>query len=324
MRELVWMLSIYDLTYKEQSLFENYSSKGYSDLQIALLLADEHMTTKIIAIPDESWTKSRITQIKAEINKEISKSYGGLFEAMQDESVESAQIVAGAILGNVNAKLPTAVIDDLINSKRQIQGYGFKELFDLTSDNHARQLRIVVSSGVSQGLTSSQIAKEYGFKSSKLSRGQVVTNIFTTIGESRSEGRYVAYREMEKRGTIKGYRYDSTMDSKTTLHCRTLSDTVYYKPIDEISHLMNTHFHERSVFVPLHNYDKSKTKPSQFGEDINESYEKWYLRQDKTFWKSTLTNKKYNAFLANKYDVKSLMDINKFNGLDAIRDELMR
>ena len=169
------MIDFYNLTLAEQSLFYNYQSKGYDELLTALRLADEHISAKILKIPDDTWTKAKLNEIKRTIEDEIQASYGGIFEAMQKESVESAQIVMGATIGDVAVKLPKSTISDLTNSNREIRMgqdavYSFKELFKLTSDNHARQLRVVVASGVSNGLTSTQIVREYGIKSDALSK----------------------------------------------------------------------------------------------------------------------------------------------------------
>ncbi len=312
------MYNFYDLSLAESSLFENYDSKGYEDLLIALGIADERVISKILGIADDNWTKSNLTHIKNYIEDEIQASYGGLFASMQKESVIAANIVYGASLG-VTATVPTSTINDLINSKRQIQGYGFKELFTLTGDNHARQLKVVVSSGVAQGLTSSQIAKEFGIKSTQLSKGQIEGNIFTTIAESRDQGRYDAFKELEKMGVVNAYIYDATLDSGTTIYCRNHDQRVYKQNIAEIEQYIKVHFRCRSVFRPT---QANKTRGSQFGEVENQSYKDWYSKQSNDFKQSTLTNRRYNAYLKGNYEVKGLHDLDKKTSFETIDKQL--
>lgn len=228
-----------DLNIKETSLFEIYNSSSYNDTFIALKLADEKIQNAILKTKGE-FTKKKLNEIKTEINNEINKAYGGLFENMQTEVSAVSNVVAGAYVSNYS--LPNSVIDELINSKRQIQGYGFKELFDLTESNHARQLRVLLSSGVAQGHNAMKIAREIGVKNSKLSKGQLKTNIYTTIAESRTVARHKSYEQLENEGIIKGYIYDATLDGRTTIYCREHDQRRYNQPINEIQHLINTHF----------------------------------------------------------------------------------
>ena len=296
-----------DLNMKEQSLFEIYNSPAYNDTFIALKLADEKIQKAILKTKGD-WTKKKLNEIKAEINNEINKAYGGLFENMQTEVSAVSQVIAGAYVSNYS--LPNSVIDDLINSNRQIQGYGFKELFDTTEANHARQLRVLLSSGVAQGQTALQIAREIGVKNSKLSKGQLKTNIYTTIADSRAVARHKSYEQLEKEDIIKGYIYDATLDGRTTIYCREHDQRKYYKPINEISHLINTHFNERSVFRPITETTQDSRRASQLGQVENQNYETWFKSQSKEFQKSTLENRRYSDFLNNKYKVKGLSDLN--------------
>ena len=139
------MNNIYDLNLSMQTLLELYKSKGLTDTQINLKLALDKINQRILKTKG-TWTRQKLNEVKKLISNEISNSYGGLFETMQDESVAIANISNGAILGSsLTSSLPTFAINDLMNSNRDIQGYTFKELFKLTEDNHARQLRRLLS-----------------------------------------------------------------------------------------------------------------------------------------------------------------------------------
>ncbi len=311
-----------DLSFQEATLFENYVSKGYSDYLIALKLADERITQRILATKGE-WTKTKLNDIKRAINEEISMAYGGLFESMQEESVTTANLVMGAVLGNEGTRISKSVMNDLLNSKRDIIGYTFKELFNLTEENQARQLRVIVSSGVSQGLPTDEIIRNYNIKSDKLSRGQLKSNIFTVISHSRDAGRHEAYKSLEDDDITRGYEYEATLDGRTSQYCRIHDNNKYYKSIEEIEHLIKVHFNCRSVFIPLPSLNLSSgQRASQFGATKHKNYESWYLSQDDNFHKTTLENKKYNAFLKGKYKVKSLADITKSQDLESIKKSL--
>jgi hypothetical protein len=241
------MIDYLDLMLKESSIFEKYRPQAELDLLVALQLADDKITQRIANLGDGTeWTRKKLNEIKALINEEIGNAYGGLFKSLQEESVNVATVIMGATLGNIGSSLPINAIEDLINSNREIRMgeqsvYTFKELFKLTQDNHARQLRIILASGVSQGLIADRIIKEYKMKSENLSHGQLRTNIFTTINLIRDEGRYQAFKELERSGTTKGYIYDARMDNRTTVYCRVHDQKVYNKPIEEIRHLIKVH-----------------------------------------------------------------------------------
>lgn len=321
-------MNFYDLTLAEASLFENYKSKGYDDLLTALRLADEKIISDIYKTKGE-WTRKNLSSVKRSINTEIGNAYGGLFESMQDESVETAQIVLGASLGKIGADLPKAVIDDLIGSKRLIRMseesvYEFKELFGLTSNNHARQLRVLISSGVAQGKTVNQIIRDYNIKSDKLSKGQLKSNIFTVIANSRDEGRYVAYKQLEDEGIIEAYLYDATLDSSTTIYCREHDQRKYFDKIENIQSEIKVHANCRSIFRPIPLLDQEgSTRASQIGETEELPYSQWYAKQSDSFKKSTLTNRRYNAYLKGNFKVSGLSDLNKKVPIETIRKELM-
>lgn len=315
------MVTLQDVNFAESSLMELLELKGYGDLLVALKIAEENIVRRIEATNGE-WTRRKLNEIRKQINIEISKAYGGLFDSVAEESVKVAEVTASAVAGVASFKLPKSTVEEILNPNRLIQGYGFKDLFQLTEENTARQLRVVVASGVSQGLTPNQIVSQYKIKSEKLSRGQVVTNIRTNVADARLIGRHKAYEQMEATGAIRGYEYSATLDSGTTQYCRDHDNRKYYKPIRQIQHLINTHFNERSVFTPIsYKKDENKeigTRASVFGQVKKESYESWYLKQSKSFQRLTLTNRRYNDFLKGKYQVSSLADINKTLNLSQV------
>jgi hypothetical protein len=313
----------FNATQKEASLFENFAPKSYDDLLTALKLADERIIKKI-AMTGDTWTRKRLNEVKRLIEEEISKAFVAFPTALQEDSIDVAKVVLASTLG-MTGQLPKSVLDDLLNNNRDIQGYSFNELFKLDSENHARQLRVLLASGVRAGWSADKIIREFGLKSEKLTRGQLQNDIFTTIADSRDQGRYAGYRQLEKTGVIKGYVYDATLDSNTTLYCREHDQRVYNKSINEIQGEIKVHFHCRSVFRPATVTDQSGKRPTKSGEvPFNETYETWFKKQSKAFQKSTLTNRRYKEFLDGKYKIKSVVDLDKTTDIKTIKNELLK
>ena len=317
---------LYDISLASTTLLELYKSKGLTDLQSALLLANENIKAKILSIGDETWTKSKLNAIKKLIDEEIAASYGGLYESMKDESVSIATITKQGVLGAVaTATLDTATVADLISSTRDIQGYGFKDLFKLTQDNHARQLKVTLASGVAQGLSPSQIIKQYDIKSNQLTKGQVASNVFTVITDSKNQGNYNAYKDLEKLDVIKFYEHVSVLDSNTSEICRKSDSRKYYQKIEEIksSQKPPLHFNCRSQLIGrTKEKDGTTLRASQFGAvPANENYTQWFNKQSPTFQKSVLKGK-YSAFKDGRYKVSTLADVKGSLSLDEYKEGL--
>lgn len=315
------MPSILDINLASTTLLEEYESKGYSDLVQSLLLANDIISARILKTKGV-WTKSKLNEIKRLIDDEITKAYGGLFEAIQDESKAIAQINMNAVLGysSLATALPKEAINNLINSNRAIQMgfnnktnevsmYTFKELFKLSEDLHARQLKVTIAGGVASGLTAPQIVKQFDIKSDKLSKGQIKSNIFTVITDSKNQGNYEAYKELEKRGLIKYYEHVSTLDSDTSPICRKLDGRKYYKPLDEIPDSLKPvlHSHCRSQLVARTTEDK-QLRASQSGAVPDEKYPEWFDKQPDSFKRSVLGNK-YKLYRQDNYKIESMPDV---------------
>ncbi len=322
------MPSIYDISLASATLLEQYESKGYSDYLQSLLLANTNIQAKILKTKG-IWTKSKLNEIKRLINDEMTATYGGLFESIQDESVAIAQISYNGILGHTDliASLPKEAIKDLINSNREIQlGYNadtkeskvytFKELFKLSGDNHARQLRVTLAGGIAQGLTAEQIVRQFNIKSSKLSKGQIKSNIFTTITDSKNQGHYQGFLEIEKRGLLKYYEHVSVLDGKTSPICSRLDGRKYKVSIKDIP---------PSFRPPIHGSCRSQLIPRTKNEEIQEleTYPTWFSKQSKAFQRGVLGNKKYKAYQNGTYKMKSYPDIiGKTRTLESYQESL--
>lgn len=321
------MQTIYDILLSNATLLELYRSKGLTDTQISLQNA-LGLINKRIEKTQGKWTTQKLNAIKKLIQDEITKSYGGLYESIQDESTAIAQITYNSIVGaSMSASIPVALINDLTKSNRLIQGYEFKELFKLTQDNHARQLRVSLASAIGAGMTPTEITRELNKKNESLTRGQLATNVRTVIFDSANEASYKSYAKLEKDGFIDYYEYVAVLDSRTSEVCRNSDGRKFYMPIDEIpkGEIPSRHFNCRSKLVPANKYSRQDgTRASQFGSvPANENYSTWFSKQPASYQKSVLGNTKYNAYKSGVYKIQSLPDVvGKNIDLDKLREHM--
>ena len=304
------MSSIYNRELQESTLFELFSSDTYTDTEKSLKVAIASINENLTNAKEGSWTKKRLTELKKAVDIEISGAYSKTFSALQDETKDIAKIVRTNMLGADDIHVPTKVLEQITNPNRVVQGYGAKELFKLTSDNHARQLKVLIASGVSQGKTNSTIVAELITKNSRLSKAQLKNAVFTHITESRAIVRHNSFESLEKKGVIIGYEYVSTLDSHTSEYCRNHDGRKYYKSIREIQHYINVHFHCRSVFAPLtDSKDLSTKRASMNGQVEDETYSSWFKKQPEDFQKTVLGNKKFNSYKNGSYVIGGLADV---------------
>jgi len=315
------MSNIYDTSIASTVLLETYRSKGYTDYQQALLLANAKIEQAILKTKGV-WTKQKLNKIERLIKDELTISYGGLFESIQDESVAIAEINYNAILGNtaITAALPKGAIQDLINSQRPIQmgensQYGFAELLKGTQEQNIRVLRNTLAGLEAKGDHPYKIARDLTFKSNKLSKGQIRSNIFTILTDAKNQANYEAFKTLEKKGLVKYYEHISVLDEKTSPVCINLDGEKYYKPINEIPH---------GVRPPIHGNCRSQLNPRTDDNPIvKETGAEWFNRQEDSFKKKMLGNKKFKMYQNGDYKVESLPDmINSSRSLDSYKKDL--
>lgn len=308
--------SIYDITLASSVLIEEYQSKGYSDYLQVLLLANDKISQAILKT-NGNWTASKLNEIKRLINDEITKSYGGLFEQLQDESVAIATINQNAVLGyaSLATTLPEYAVKDLIKSTRLIQmsedsQYEFKKLLEGTKETNIRVLRNTLAGLVATGKTPQEIARDLTFKSNKLSKGQIRSNIFTIVTDAKNQGNYQGYKELENRGLIKYYEHVSTLDSRTSDICMRLDGRKYYQKIDDIPSGLKPPIHGncRSQLVPR-TTDDQQLRASQNGQIPEEKFPTWFVKQPKSFQRTALGNRKYKLYQDGIYKIESLPDV---------------
>lgn len=320
-------MNFYDNDLTQESLFALYRSQGYEDTRIALELALEKITAKIATLSD-TVTRKQLQDMKKLIEDEIQASYGGLFAQMQSESLAVAMAVnAPYLLEFSTAKVPTETLDYLVNGKRNIMGYEFAELFKLTADNHARALRVTLASGVAQGMPPSKIIKELNIKNESLTNHQLYANVFTTIKDAREITTYSTYKQLENLGVIRGYKFNATMDSRTSEKCRDLDNKTWMTNIDKVPSRPPLHFLCRSKLLPITtNEYKTGKRASMDGEIADMSYGEWFATKDDDFKLMTLGRTKFDAYKKGIYKVNGISYLKPKNSLslNEIEKELLR
>lgn len=304
------MSRLFDKSLQENTLFELFKSESQTDTERALRLAIAQISDAIVRTKG-NWSLQARTEIRNLIAREIIAAYGGLEDGVRIEMAAAASVTAHSIIGETFDALPISVVNQITSPNKLVQGYTLKQLFDATSSNHARQLQVILGSGISRALSVDQIVREVRSKNAQLTRNQLNNAVFTTITEAREDARHYAYGKLESDDLIDGYEYVAVLDSGTTEYCREHDGRRYYEPIEEISHLIKVHFHCRSVFVPINDYTtEDGTRASEAGQvpqDI--SYGKWFQQQDDAFKRLTLGRSKFNAYKAGSYKVQGLSDV---------------
>ena len=298
------MSSYYDRILQESTLFELFESEAYSDTEKSLRIALVSINDQLMKVDGKTWTAKRLKDVQSSVNDEITKAYGGLFSTLNDETKDIGKLVAS----NMNTKVPISTINEINTPKRLVQGYEAKNLFKVTQDNHARQLNVLIGSGVSQGKSVASMVRDIATKNSKLTKGQLKNAVFTSVTEARAAARHESFKKLEKSGVIDGYEYVAVLDSRTTEYCRDHDNLKYWKSIEDIQNKINVHWHCRSVFVPITKSTNVESRASQFGPVPNESYGEWFSKQSPDFQKATL-GKKYDSYKGGSYSVGGISDI---------------
>jgi len=313
------MASIYDRNLQESTLFELFKSDAYTDTIKALKLAQQEIVTKILSIKGDTWSRRRLVAVKKVIDQEITAAFAGTLSTLQKELPNIAEVTAKNMLLKSFVSVPVKTINAITSNTFMVQGYEAKRLFKTTSDNHARQLQVLIGSGVAQGKTSQKLINELITKNSSLSRGQLKNAIFTTITEARATTRHASYKHMEKSGVITGYQYVATLDGRTSEYCRNHDGRNYPPDIEAIQKDINTHFHCRSIFAPTTKSSDTTVRASQFGQVPDETYSVWFSRQSGSFQKSVLGKRKFEAYQTGSYKIGGLPDVvGKAMALEAV------
>lgn len=308
----------------EATAFELYDSPTFANTKEALILAVDKITAKLSRLPNDAISKKQLMEQKAYIEKFIQEAYSDTLPSMKQESADVAKVVYdGATLDIATKGIPTAVVDDLMANNRQIQGYDFKDLFEVTADSHARQLKTILASAVASGTPVADIIKDIRLKSENLTDGQLKTNVYTTIKDSREAARYASYEEFETLGIVDYYKFNATLDFRTSSVCRGLDNKIYKMKLAEIPNKPPVHFNCRSVLiqVPKNNFKTDNKRTSMFGQTEFDNYGDWFNSIDDATKQKFMTPAKWKQYKAGNFKVTSTADlIGKKMGLKEVAE----
>jgi len=308
----------------EATAFELYDSPTFANTKEALILAVDKITAKLSRLPNDAISKKQLMEQKAYIEKFIQEAYSDTLPSMKQESADVAKVVYDSATLDIATKgIPTAVVDDLMANNRQIQGYDFKDLFEVTADSHARQLKTILASAVASGTPVADIIKDIRLKSENLTDGQLKTNVYTTIKDSRETARYASYEEFETLGIVDYYKFNATLDFRTSSVCRGLDNKIYKMKLAEIPNKPPIHFNCRSVLiqVPKNNFKTDNKRTSMFGQTEFDNYGDWFNSIDDATKQKFMTPAKWKQYKAGNFKVTSTADlIGKKMGLKEVAE----
>ncbi len=311
----------------EATAFELYDSPTFANTKEALILAVDKITAKLSRLPNDAISKKQLMEQKAYIEKFIQEAYSDTLPSMKQESADVAKVVYDSATLDIATKgIPTAVVDDLMANNRQIQGYDFKDLFEVTADSHARQLKTILASAVASGTPVADIIKDIRLKSENLTDGQLKTNVYTTIKDSREVARYASYEEFETLGIVDYYKFNATLDFRTSSVCRGLDNKIYKMKLAEIPNKPPIHFNCRSVLiqVPKNNFKTDNKRTSMFGQTEFDNYGDWFNSIDDATKQKFMTPSKWKQYKAGNFKVTSTADlIGKKLDLSQIKNTLV-
>ncbi len=296
----------------EATAFELYDSPTFANTKEALILAVDKITAKLSRLPDDAISKKQLIEQKAYIEKFIKEAYKDALPSMKQESASVAKVVYDSATLDIATKgIPIAVVDDLMSNNRQIQGYDFKDLFEVTADSHARQLKTILASAVASGTPVATIIKDIRLKSENLTDGQLKTNVYTTIKDSRETARYASYEEFETLGIVDYYKFNATLDFRTSSVCRGLDNRIYKMKLAEIPNKPPIHFNCRSVLiqVPKNNFKTDNKRASMFGQTEFDNYGDWFNSIDDATKQKFMTPAKWKQYQAGNFKVISVVDL---------------
>jgi SPP1 gp7 family putative phage head morphogenesis protein len=304
--------SIAQLGLMQETLFELYKSPAVNDVELAMQDAMKRIELKALQFDGSDYTKRQLNEARNAIASELDIAYKNLFPDLQAESAAVATTIYNSYAGlvSINKTISKAVLEEIISSNQNILGYTFKELVNVTKDDHERAIRVALASGVADGSSTAKIVRNIKDANTRNVK-QLNTNVYTILKQSRENATYSAYAEMEKLDFIDGYTSIGVLDGRTSEICRNLDNVTIYKPVRELPGYFLTprHFSCRSKLAPhIEDSEDVPFRSSIEGQVANQSYGQWFKTQSPAFQKSVLGNKKYNLYKQGRYTIGVLAD----------------
>lgn len=309
--------------------FDKLSITALNSLRDAL---EELSEAELKALAGASYTTPQLLEVR-----EIVKSWGQSIASelpviLVESSAALAAYESAYIYWLANKKAPAVNGTTLLNKAKKkpyAGGQLMNHIFPSVAENLRQKVERVIRSGIDAGQTNQEIIKQIkGTKKLNYQDGilnQTRTVIDAEVRTARAHVSSDAYLETWK---ALGYEYTrdvATLDGRTTMLCASRDGRV--QKLGEGYQRVPYHYRCRTVqvgcdadgempglrpYVADHRAVKNIPKDEREGKigqvNANETYAKWFSRQDEAFQKEWLGSTRYQLYKDGKYSIDKFID----------------
>jgi SPP1 gp7 family putative phage head morphogenesis protein len=273
-------------------------------------------------------SQGRIEAILFDLETYSRETLKTMSKGMSEEALRFAEYEVGfnqrMMSQGISATLATPTPDQIRQAMQasvmQVEvgrGYTIQKALQMFEGKKASQIVGVIRDGVALGDTRDQISKSLmSFKD--MGKQQARTLARTITNHASAESRMLFMKENED--VIEGYRWVSTLDSKTSLVCASRDGTVYPITDDPVqSPKPPAHFSCRSTIVPSVKPEFDLTggrrgvRPSRGADGTKvvgggTDYQSWLARQPKAFQEEVLGKQRAELFRRGDLKLSAFVD----------------
>lgn len=293
---------------------ERYSNNVVRRIMAVLGRSDARLSAELLKVMDkvgaDNFSQTRLEALLTDVRKINKEAYALVKESLTSELKDLAAYEASWQAMTIEEAVPVAVNVAAVSGeqvyaaalKRPFQGVLLKGALDDVDAQTAKRIRQTIAQGIVEGRTTDQIVRDIrGTRAAKYkdgllerSRRDVEAIVRTAIGHTAGMAQDMV---MEANADIiKGVRWSSTLDTRTSPTCRPrdgkLYDPVTHKPIGHAFPWLagpgRSHWRCRSASVPVLKGFKelgldpniADTRASMDGQvPVELSYGEWLKKQ---------------------------------------------
>jgi SPP1 gp7 family putative phage head morphogenesis protein len=244
----------YDKTVDRAAMIRLYEKRVSDKVE---LLIDGHTVKVERLIENAKKSDVGFNTLREAIDQDIQRTYKRVYNTAAKELIAFAtdeyNFVSSLFYEALNriwkVQKPERRIPEEIVLKRPIYSeQTLENAWKGVAISERKRIEALIRRGLSEGLTSDQIAKELrksaSFNISKYHSRAIVTTAITSVKSQVDQAVYSANGK-----AIRGWQYVAVLDSRTTTLCAHRNGSIY--PIDDIKHLPPAHYNCRSTTVPV-------------------------------------------------------------------------
>lgn len=291
----------------KQLLLELFLSKLKTDSVKTFETLFNEFLDEVLAKAPYIETKADMRELRAFMNDTLTPMHSDLMVNAIEESKAIAMMETAILFEMYGVDKTIEKYMANINAQTEIHGYKIGDSFKSNKGFYARRLSSIISDGMEQNKTSSEIKRDLK-KTHKKQLAHIDTGLINSIVQkARSLERENTYRVIEKQ--VKGcYEFVATLDNRTTKICSPRDGKRFCKKLDEVpsDYKPPLHFRCRSVlsYSPLDYVSQNKRASKQYNEDGTSkgkqikdmSYSEWFAYQPKTIQKKYLGKKAFDLY----------------------------